>query len=244
MATEASPNLYSIGEVIARLRQEFPDISVSKVRFLESEGLVEPARTPSGYRKFAEAHLERLRHILRMQRDHYMPLKVIKDQLDAIDRGEAPAPADPAPVTRIGVPVKPGYPSGEDFVSGPTGLRMTRKEFLEAAGIDSDVLRELESHNLITPAIGTGYYDTDALAVAEIVSALAVFGIGPRHLRAFKLAADREVDLVSQVVTPIARGNGAGAGERAQEVARELSALSLRLHVALVKGSLSKNLGI
>src|SRR4051812_34749252 len=174
----------SIGAVLALLRPEFPDVSISKIRFLEDQGLVEPERTPAGYRKFGHQDVERLRYVLGVQRDHYLPLRVIRDHLDALDRGLEP------PVTRSG----PGSPrlveapgSGE---SDPyerrvgAGQRLNRAQLLAAAGVEEAVLRDLESHGLVATRPG-GFYDGDAVLVTRTAGELAAFGIEPRHLRAF-----------------------------------------------------------
>jgi DNA-binding transcriptional MerR regulator len=231
-----SRSLMSIGEVLAQLRQEFPEVSLSKIRFLESEGLVEPARTPSGYRKFSHHDVARLHYVLAAQRDHYLPLRVIKDHLDALDRGE-----DPSNLGR-------GSAGGARPMWGPRSLgdagevRLTRAELIESAGIDADLLSQIEGFGLVTPLRrGSGQqerFDADALAIATAVADLAGFGLEPRHLRSFRSAADREVDLVGQVVGPLLRQRSPQARARAEEVAREMAAVSVRLHTALVRARL------
>ena len=155
----ASDGLLSIGEVLHLLRADFPDISISKIRYLEGEGLVEPSRTPSGYRKFSRADAERLRYVLRMQRDHYLPLKVIREHLDAIDRGLAPAPLSAADAAPRALVVAESHPTPEDLTGDSHELRLSRRELLEQAGITDDVLRELESFGLVVQGQGTSYYD-------------------------------------------------------------------------------------
>lgn len=225
-------SLLSIGDVLGLLKQDFPDVTISKIRFLESEGLVLPQRTASGYRKFAPADVQRLRYILGMQRDQYLPLRVIKDHLDAIDRGLQPP-------TAIGQPPRPlvsmdSLVRAEDF-SASKPVRMTRAEIAEAAGVELSVVGEIESFGLI--AATDGYYSSDDLTVMRAAGALLAFGIEPRHLRGFKAAADREIGLVQQVVTPLAKSKGDGA-ERAGEAAREIAALSVALHSALVRSGI------
>lgn len=239
----AADGLLSIGEVLALLRSDFPDISISKIRYLESEKLVEPSRTPSGYRKFTRADAERLRYVLRMQRDHYLPLKVIREYLDAIDRGLKPAPLagdESAPRALVSTD---SYPSAEDFVSAGADLRLSRKELLEESGITNEVLRELESFGLVAQTPGTSYYDATALQVARIAGEMAQFGYGPRHLRPFRLAADRELSLVEQVVKPMARGRHEDSAAKAEETARAIATLGIQLHLALVKAGLPGTLG-
>lgn len=226
----------SIGEVLTRLRSEFADITISKIRFLESEGLIEPQRTPSGYRKFTTNDLERLRFVLLAQRDQYLPLKVIKENLDAMDRGLQPAKtvggvATPRLAANDGVLTADSFASEND-------LRLTRAELLSASNLNEDQLTEIESYGLV--AIRGRHYDSDALAVAKAVAEISEFGIGARHLRAFKTAADREVGLVEQVTTPLLRQKGSEAKARAEEVERELAALSIRLHAALVRAGLHR----
>jgi DNA-binding transcriptional MerR regulator len=215
----------SIGAVLGRLREEFPDVTISKIRFLESEGLVTPARTASGYRQFTVADVERLRFVLAAQRDRYLPLKVIKEQLDAADGA-----ADRPRVLRA-VPAAAGLPAPEDFDEQPV-RRMTREELLDSAGIDASVLAELEEFGLVRPG-EAGLYDTGSAQIAATAQALAAFGVEPRHLRGFRAAADREVGLVEQIVSPMRRDD-----DRAGQTIRELAALSVGLHTLLVKAGL------
>ncbi|TVT01719.1 MerR family transcriptional regulator [Amycolatopsis bartoniae] len=230
----------SIGAVLAQLRADFPDVTISKIRFLESEGLVQPGRTPSGYRQFAPADVERLRFVLSAQRDHYLPLKVIKEQLDAADRGAA-APAAAAvrlPRKLVSVPSVggDGLPTAEDFEPGRE-VRFTQEELLAEAGIDAATLAELEQYGLVRPG-AAGFYDPDAVLVARTVRAMTEFGIEPRHLRAFRASADREVGLLEQIVTPVYRHRDADAKARGDEMVRELAALSVTLHTLLVKAGI------
>jgi DNA-binding transcriptional MerR regulator len=226
----------SIGEVLSKLKTEFSDITISKIRFLESEGLIEPQRTPSGYRKFTSNDLERLRFVLLAQRDQYLPLKVIKDNLDAMDRGLVPAKTIGAVATPRLVS-QDGVLSADQFASN-NDLRLTRAELISASNLSDDQLTEIESYGLIS--IRGRHYDSDALAVAKAVAEISAFGIGARHLRAFKTAADREIGLVEQVTTPLLRQKGAEAIARAEEVERELASLSIRLHAALVRSGLHR----
>jgi DNA-binding transcriptional MerR regulator len=228
----AQPGSMSIGAVLALLRSEFPDVSISKIRFLEDQGLVEPQRTPAGYRKFDHDDVERLRYVLGVQRDHYLPLRVIRDHLDALDRGVE----DPV------IPRGPGSPRLVEPPREPGGRRFSRAELLSEAGIDDSVLSDLESHGLVAGRSG-GTYDTDAVRVARTAGELATFGIEPRHLRAFRSAADREAGLVEQVVSPLRRQRGPEAAAHAEEVTREISALCIRLHATLVKAALERDSG-
>lgn len=230
-------NGLSIGAVLAQLRPEFPDVTISKIRFLESEGLVMPARTSSGYRQFTEADVERLRFVLSAQRDHYLPLKVIKDQLDAVDQGLEPQKALRFPRKLVSLNGEhAGVPSPEDFANDRQ-IRLTKEELLSEAGVDKSMLAELEQFGLIRPG-AAGFYDTDSVHVARTVKSMTEYGIEPRHLRAFRASADREVGLLEQIVTPVSRHRDAEARERADEVVRELAALSVALHTLLVKAGI------
>ena len=225
----------NIGEVLDRLRPEYPGITIPKIRFLEDKGLIKPERTPSGYRKFSPDDVERLRYVLRMQRDHYLPLKVIGEHLDAIDRGLEPPPIDAVVPTVPNVALAAdGLPSAESF-NRRDNLRLSRRELVKIAEISEELLDELEQYALISARPGTGHYDTDALVVAKTARELADFGFEPRHLRAFKTSADREVGLVEQIVAPHKRSRDAAAKGRAEEAVSEIAALSVRLHATLVK---------
>jgi len=228
----------SIGEVLSKLRSDFPDITISKIRFLESEGLIEPQRTPSGYRKFTAVDLDRLRYVLLAQRDQYLPLRVIKENLDALDRGLQPAAvsggvAGPRPT----LATVEGEISPAAFAD-TSDMRLSRDELLKASAISDDQLMELESYGLIT--IRGRHYDGDALSVAKAVAEMAGFGIEPRHLRSFKSAADREIGLIEQVITPLNRQKSSDSKARAQEVQKEIASLSVRLHAALIRAGLNR----
>lgn len=235
----------TIGDVLAHLKVEFPDLTISKIRFLEDQGLVQPERTPSGYRKFSGGDVSRLRYVLSQQRDHYLPLRVIKDQLDAIDRGLVPpgTSTDSPRAAHVTVAaIENNAPTAEHFRPAPAAMRLSREELLNAAGLRGDQLSELEQFGLVTKKPG-GHYDDDALAVAKIVADLARFGLEGRHLRAFRSAAEREVGLFSQVVGPTSRRRGGEARARAEETVRELAAASVRLHAALVQIGLREVVG-
>jgi DNA-binding transcriptional MerR regulator len=220
----------NIGAVLALLREEFPEVTVSKIRFLEAEGLVEPGRTPSGYRTFRDADVERLATVLRLQRDHYLPLKVIREQLAA---GEAAPAAEAAREPREGpVPSRTAAALRESAAPVPQ-RRVARGELLEATGADAAVLERWESFGLVT-AGEDGCYDPAALAVGRLVAELAAFGLEPRHLRAVKAAAERQADLVEQVVAPLRRHRSPQSRARVEETAQRMADLSVRLHAALV----------
>jgi DNA-binding transcriptional MerR regulator len=227
----------SIGEVLNTLKPDFPDVSISKIRFLESEGLVEPERTPAGYRKFSPADLERLRYILTAQRDRYYPLKVIKQHLDAMERGlEPPDGRSDEPRVPRAIHAVKDLPAASEFGPAPSqDIRLSRRELLANSGLDATHLDQLVDFGMIRFRPGTKYFDADALAVATAVAEMTRYGLEPRHIRAFKTAADREVGLIEQIVSPMAKQRDGGARARADEVIRELGALSIRLHATLVK---------
>lgn len=223
--------LMSIGEVLAELRTEFPDTTISKLRFLEAEGLVRPQRTQSGYRKYTWNDVARLRYVLTAQRDHYLPLRVIREHLER--GGETGGWPRPALVT-AGEPVTVNQ--------APAEVRLSRAELLARVGVDDSLLTSMEQHGLLAPRSG-GWYDSDALTIAESVRDLSAYGLEPRHLRTYRSAADREVGLFAQLVAPLLRQAGPGAQARAAEAVRELTGLSRRLHTALVRAGLRQTLG-
>ncbi|MEU0588063.1 MerR family transcriptional regulator [Streptomyces sp. NPDC006132] len=232
-AAAADSGLMSIGTVLNVLRDEFPEVTISKIRFLESEGLIEPQRTPSGYRKFSAHDVERLGHVLRMQRDHYLPLKVIREHLEAMERGEA-----------VSLPAVGRQRDGDavpEPAEGPTAARIGRAELLAAAGVEEEELREWESYGLVTP-LEDGAYDAEAVTVASLVAELGRFGIEPRHLRVMKAAADREAGLVDQVVAPLRRHRNPQTRAHAEARAKELAGLTVKLHAALVQTALGVRL--
>lgn len=236
MKAEPARSLMTIGDVLGLLRPEFPDITISKIRFLESEGLVEPQRSPSGYRKFGAADVERLRFVLTAQRDHYMPLRVIRQHLEARDRGDnVPPLGDREPPRR-----RPRTLVAADTTAADPAVRLTRRQLLDGAGIDEALLTRLEEYGLVHRT--GGQYEGEALNIARIAAALGEFGFEVRHLRAVKAAADRQVGLIEQMVAPQLRRRSRGAHEQAAETAREIAALSVRLHAALVNAGLRESL--
>ena len=225
MSAEPARAYLGIGEVLAQLQAEFPDVSVSKIRFLENEGLIQPARSPSKYRKFSPADVERLRYILTAQRDQYLPLRVIKDQLDAGGQDDSPRRAGRYPVLA----------DPADAV-GPAAP-LTRREMLEATGLDEARLAELEDFGLVRRS--GGRYGPDALAAARAVVALDNYGVQARHLRVLRASAERETALIEQVVAPMLRQRSDGARDRAGRTAREIAAITLQLHAALIEAALA-----
>jgi len=243
VSATASHAFLSIGEVLAQLRPEYPDVTISKIRFLEAEGLIEPERTPSGYRKFSREDVARLRYVLTAQRDQYLPLRVIKAHLEAIDRGLEPPDAPGAgPQVPRALVAADGLPGPDTFGRETSELRLSRDELIDAASIEPAQLSQLEQFGLVAPRPG-GFYDGDSLVIAKTVAEMSRFGLEPRHLRAFRAAADREVGLVEQVVAPLVRQRNPEARARAEEVARELAALSVKLHATLVRSGLRPQFG-
>ena len=229
----------TIGSVLGALTHDFPDVSISKIRFLEAEGLLTPERTGSGYRTFSPEDLERLRYILTAQRDRFWPLKVIREALDKLDRGLQPAPGDVAP-SRPQVPTRPTdahLPTASEL--GRSGdLQLTADELREATGLDVPTFEALSTFGLLRPDSG-GHYGDASLAVARAAGALAAYGIEARHLRPFRTAADREIGLVQQVVSPV-RGRSRGAGGKVtHDPTSQILAECIALHTALVRAGLA-----
>lgn len=218
--------MMSIGEVLAQLRGDFPDTTISKLRFLEAEGLVEPQRTASGYRKYSWDDIERLRFVLTAQRDQYLPLRVIREQMAVRERGDDGPSRQRPSLVAVG-------PDG-DAPAVEGDVRMDRAEVIARTGIDTRILAELEQLGLVV-ARPPHWYDGDALVIVEAIVGLSRYGLEPRHLRAFRSSADREVGLFAQLLAPLAKQKDPAARARVAETARELAALSQRLHAALVR---------
>ncbi|HEY2226022.1 MerR family transcriptional regulator [Actinomycetospora sp.] len=300
----------SIGSVLDALREDFPEITISKIRFLESEGLISPARTPSGYRQFSHPDILRLRFVLSAQRDHYLPLKVIRAKLEDFDRAptadgpvltastDTVSPAGVLTGTEIATPETggpggggPGGPGGGSggggsdggdgrrfgrapdpramrprgglMAVGPTGdpvdddpdraipadagagpdavEGVDRDTVLAEDGVDEALLTSLEHHGILRPDV-TGRYEPEAPVIARTAASLAALGVEPRLLRGLRAGADREVGLLTQLVTPVARGRAPEASRHARELSGELASLSGRLHALLVGSGLRHGL--
>jgi len=220
----------SIGEVLAAIRPEFPDVSISKIRFLENEGLIAPERTESGYRKFYDTDVRRLRYILSLQRDHFLPLRVIRERLAGSDGdGDQLPEASAAPA--------PEEEEEERHPRAAEDVRLGRDELARAAGLSERQLAGLEEFGVLARREGAGAYGGDELEVARAARTLLGLGLEPRHLRAFRHSAEREVALVAQLVTPIARRRGEGAREAA-DAARQLVEAARRLRDGLIRRGL------
>jgi DNA-binding transcriptional MerR regulator len=283
----ADPHL-SIGEVLSLLQAEFPDVTISKIRFLESQGLIDPERTPSGYRKFYETDIERLRWILVQQRENFLPLKVIKDRLRSAEGvpADEPAPeavpvpagapaaeAAPAPAPTPSPPtVRASMPAGEApehrpiwmadvarsaktakvveaaesvaLDAGPSDVSLTAKELVSAAGLTPEALRELEQYGLVVGRdLGNDtYYDGDALLVARKAAAFLGHGIDVRHLRMFKVSAEREAGFLEQVAMPLLKQRNPEARRQAVDLVEELADLGGDLRAALLRSNLRRHL--
>jgi DNA-binding transcriptional MerR regulator len=217
----------SIGEILVALKPEFPDITISKIRFLEGEGLIDPERTPSGYRKFYEKDVDRLRTILRMQRDEYLPLKVIKERLEGGDEEPAARPASaPAPE--------------DDFAGPPTGLHMSVEELASATGVDKRRIKDLETYGILCVhgLDGDQYFDGDDFVVLSIVKDFFKYGVEPRHLTMYRHFAEREATFFESIVMPMVRQKNPEAKRAAADNLADLAALSRKLKQALLLANL------
>jgi DNA-binding transcriptional MerR regulator len=230
----AGPPGISIGAVLDLLRPDFPDVTISKIRFLEAEGLVTPQRSPSGYRRFTAYDCARLRFVLTAQRDQYLPLKVIKTQLDAQPDGELPSRASGYPAPRL-VPVSDDTGSAGGGTAA-TPVRLTREDLLARSGVRPELLVALRKEGIITSGPG-GFFDEHSVVIAQCAGALGEYGIEPRHLRAFRSAADRQSDLIAQIAGPVGKAGTTGARDRADDLAREVAALAITLHTSLIKSA-------
>ncbi|AGF72420.1 hypothetical protein A605_07090 [Corynebacterium halotolerans YIM 70093 = DSM 44683] len=222
----------SIGVVLERLRAEFPDVTVSKIRFLESEGLISPQRTASGYRRFTGDDVERLRYILVTQRDNYLPLKVIREQLEAMDSGAVTAILTAGEAEPMVAP--------ENF-RAPVATRLTDTDVAEQAGVGEDSVAELISAGLIRPD-GAGFFTADDVRIVTTAEALKGFGFDIRHLKSLRNTANRQADLIGRVAGPVAKSNSDTARPRAEEMGLQMTALVVSLHANLVKNALRDEL--
>ncbi len=232
----------SIGEVLSLLKEEFPDVTISKIRFLESQGLLDPERTPSGYRKFYDSDVERLRWILRQQREHFLPLKVIKGRLrggitDGGDEGEkldlAQASAQAAMAATD---------ESAPLAVRTSGASLNLTELAVASGLEEDDLRDLERYGLLVGRrVGSAvYYDEEALSLAGLAAGFMKYGVEARHLRMYKTAADREAGFLEQVVMPMLKQRNPQARRQATESLAELARLGQGLRQAMLRQALAQ----
>lgn len=215
-------HLLSIGQVLAKLSPEFPELTPSKLRFLEERQLISPARTESGYRKFSPADLDRLRFVLTMQRDHYLPLKVIRGYLAELDAGRTPE-------------LPGGTAAATSMLSAER--RFTREELVREAGATPMLLADAISASLIVPA---ELFGEDVLAVLTSLVELQRSGIEPRHLRGFRAAAERELGLIENALMPVSRRKDASSRARAAEMAREIAGQLEIVRSSLIRSALSR----
>ena len=228
--TSSADNTLSIGEVLSMLKKDFPDVSISKIRFLETEGLITPSRTASGYRRFDTHDVSRLRSILTLQRDQYLPLKVIKDQLDTdLEQAGLAAPLS------TGLGVRP-----DDFRPGAGKVRLTRRELAEETALSEALIIALEKDGLVWTN-ATGHYDEDAVQICMIAAKLSEFGVEARHLRSFRVVANRESGLVEQIATQYSQPRDRDAKARSQQTVRELASLFVQMHAALLRAELIRS---
>ena len=229
----------SIGEVLDSIKADFPDISISKIRFLEAEGLIEPERTPSGYRKFFDKDVGRLRYILSLQRDHFLPLKVIKERLRDADSNGGVYPTEPVtsaapppPATRAanGSPA----PAQADL----TSVQLSRDELRSAAKLSEAELHSLEEFGLLAAPADGATYDENDLVTAKAARRFFDYGVEARHLRMYKQFAEREAAFFEQIVAPGARRRDPSAHQQAVQSVQELAALSRQLKEAALRSSL------
>lgn len=256
--------LHTIGAVLRDLQQEFPELTVSKIRFLETEGLVLPQRRESGQRAFTPEDVERLRFVLRAQRDRFWPLKVIKSALDRMDLGvelDASGSGGEYADTRASGEQADSAPAGGDpkrdaLASDPfaharrlptagqlrrrRAIRLTPTELREHTGLDVAAYTQLKAFGLIR-LDSSGRHSADDLDVVRECTTLAAHGLEPRHLRLFRVAADREVGLAQQILEPVRRRRARGAADAdAEALETEIIAHTLALHVALVRAGLGQ----
>jgi DNA-binding transcriptional MerR regulator len=239
---EAERSYMSIGEVLVSLKPEYPDVTISKIRFLESEGLIEPERTSSGYRKFYEKDVDRLRMILKLQRDEYLPLKVIREKLDGVEEVLAPV----AEETPAALP-KPqaGESAGDEELDEPVAsTQLTADELATAAGVDPDMVEALASFAILRPrqVDGERRFGGDDVVILRIVKAFFKFGVEPRHLTMYRHFADREATFFEQIVMPMLRQRNPEARRAAAESLAELARASRRLKQALLRANIREYL--
>ena len=231
----------SIGEVLTLLKDEFPDVTISKIRFLESQGLLDPERTPSGYRKFYDNDVARLRWILRQQREHFLPLKVIKGRLigepESEGGGEDQAGAGG---TATAMAAAVAEPEPEPLSPPRSGTSLTLQELAASCGLETGDLKDLERFGLVASRTvgGTAYYDDDALAAAHVAAGFMKFGVEARHLRMYKTAAEREAGFFEQVVMPMLKQRNPEARRQASETLAELARLGQQLRSAMLRNAL------
>ncbi|AXV06769.1 hypothetical protein DVS28_a2085 [Euzebya pacifica] len=264
--SKQGPQGFTIGEVLNQLKEDFEDITISKIRFLESEGLIYPDRTESGYRIFSEDDVERLRFILTAQRDHYLPLKVIREQLDRLDAGEQPAggPGPTPPPTLVtgadavdeeasltptqtavqmakALESAPATNEGAVLESPTTPVELNLREYCEATGLDSQQVKALREYAIVgDPEDETRPFDADDLLTGRAARELLALGLEPRHLRMYRQFVDREVALFEQLATPLLRQRNPEARRQAARQLEKLAGLTARMKRSLLSAELRR----
>ena len=236
----------SIGEVLSALQPDFPDVTVSKIRFLESEGLVDPERTASGYRKFYQQDLDRLKFILTLQRDSYLPLKVIRERLAQYDAGlvgtpvEAGNGAERQPEGEVPKATRPEVEVDEDLAEPATALHLSENDLAAAAGLDPSQVSMLREFGVICThrMNGDSYFDQDDLIVGRIARDFLRYGVEPRHLKMFRHFAEREAALFEQIVLPALRNRSPETRKQATQSLSDLARLSKKLRHAFLRQNL------
>jgi DNA-binding transcriptional MerR regulator len=245
---------FTIGEVLNQLKEEFEDITISKIRFLESEGLIYPDRTESGYRKFTEDDVDRLRFILTAQRDHYLPLKVIREQLERLDAGDPATPTRQAPpadtdpgdevtgarAVEIARMLEAALSEDGSLLEQPgANVTLSLREFCEATGLDAAEVRSLRDYGIIGDrGEDGGPFDGDDLLAARAARDLLNLGLEPRHLRMYRQFVDRELALFEQLVTPLLRQRNPEARRQATRQLDKLATLTDRMKRSLLARAL------
>jgi DNA-binding transcriptional MerR regulator len=220
----AAPGL-AIGKVLTVLKPEYPDISISKIRFLEAEGLITPDRAPSGFRRYSKADIERLRYVLSAQKNNYLPLKVIRENLDLIDQGIQPTAPEPVE------PPKSSHAEPSRSLGGQRPpVRLTREDLLERSGLSEATLVELERQAIVRTRRGTSHYGWEALTLAIVAVKFAPLGIEVRQLRLVKSVADREVELINAAAAAYPRHP-----ELVRRATLEIAEAIMQAHAALLQ---------
>jgi DNA-binding transcriptional MerR regulator len=231
----------SIGEVLTLLKPEFSDVTISKIRFLESEGLIDPERTASGYRKFYQADLDRLRFVLKLQRDSYLPLKVIRERIAEYDAGLRPPTPEPARAEAAPTPApRPEVDVDEDLAETSTALQLSEAELAGVTGLELTQIASLREYGVLCAhgAKGAPYFDQDDVMVGRIAKDFLALGVEPRHLKMWRHFAEREAALFEQVVLPLMRNRSPEARKQASTTLTDLARLSKKLRHAFLRQSL------
>ena len=235
---EAPRKSLTIGAVCKALSQEFPDISISKIRYLEDQKLLTPRRTPGGYRLYAQSDVARLRTILRLQRDEFLPLRVIRQEL-AAGRAEDDQPAAPADAAAPPPDARPGAALRRlTFSIAQRGALYTLEDVIEETGADPQLIREMEDFGIVKGEAreGTRYYYETEREIVRACAELARYGVAGRNLRVFKTSADRESSLLQQLLAPSLRSRNPERRREAVDTLENLAAVASHLtHLLLVR---------